>query len=643
MKFQKILRSEWFFPIVLSTIAILVSLIPLFHRYNVTPKDKFFNGTYFYSDDYGYYASVIQQGIDGKWLVSDKYTSEPHNPSIMHEQYLLLGKLGGILHLSSPVTFHLGRALGGFFFLIVTYLLIQQIFLTKSSRYLAFLATFLTSGIPFKIIDGSNRTVIQIPVFWFTELNPFERLTPLFHYSLAWILLFIIFIIFIKFIKSHDSRFIILASIPGVLVSIPHPSTLPIVYLTFAIFLLLNVILRRRTGAEGSRRGSINQAGFFSLASPRILSGQALGIRMTNVKTALRNILFYLLFAISTLPMLFYLKDLRLKFPWNSYLIWEKINITDLPLFDYISSIGPAFFLGVVGVLLLAREYLSLKHGKQSYAPVISTDPDKIGREEKSLFLNGRRGSPDKLEMTEKEKQNRNPSAINHPPYANLPVNLTALLLIISYIVSVFLLLYPLQQYIGVNRVRILQTPIHVPFAILATFTVVWLVELFKRKLAKSNIFTKMTYVGFLGTLLFTFVPVFFSTLPYITHLFDDFSPLTYPTKKMVEAYNFLNKNTSHDKIVLSTYVPGNQIPYMSSNTVFLGHLYNTINYYKKGETANLFYQGKMTTEEAQKFLNGNRIDYIYLGPQEKTLGNLENYPFLKKIFDNGEVTIFAK
>jgi len=71
----------------------------------------------------------------------------------------------------------------------------------------------------------------------------------------------------------------------------------------------------------------------------------------------------------------------------------------------------------------------------------------------------------------------------------------------------------------------------------------------------------------------------------------------------------------------------------MTGNTVFIGHLYNTYNYYKKGDLVNSFYQEKMTSEEAKKFLEENKIDYVFYGPGEKMTGSLEKYDFLKEVF----------
>lgn len=70
-----------------------------------------------------------------------------------------------------------------------------------------------------------------------------------------------------------------------------------------------------------------------------------------------------------------------------------------------------------------------------------------------------------------------------------------------------------------------------------------------------------------------------------------------------------------------------------------------TTNFNAKKEGVARFYSGQMTEEQMYKFLTGYDLVYVFLGANEKELGNgkldLESVPFLKQGYDNGETQVF--
>ncbi len=89
-------------------------------------------------------------------------------------------------------------------------------------------------------------------------------------------------------------------------------------------------------------------------------------------------------------------------------------------------------------------------------------------------------------------------------------------------------------------------------------------------------------------------------------------------------------------------YEACNQIPFLSGNTAFIGNITGTLNSKYKGELTWKIFSGNLTEKELQGILKKNRISYIFVGYQEKSLGgNLHKYSFLKPTFQNQEVTIF--
>ena len=137
-KLISILSSDIFFFLFFSLIALSLNYAPAIYHFLTTPPDRVYTGTVFFSDDYAIYASTIQQGIDGRLMVVDKYTSEPHEPSLLRINYLLLGKIGGLLELSSMLTYHLSRFVLGIIFLSLCLYLIFN-FIPKNLQRLSFL------------------------------------------------------------------------------------------------------------------------------------------------------------------------------------------------------------------------------------------------------------------------------------------------------------------------------------------------------------------------------------------------------------------------------------------------------------------------------------------------------------------------
>jgi len=106
----------------------------------------------------------------------------------------------------------------------------------------------------------------------------------------------------------------------------------------------------------------------------------------------------------------------------------------------------------------------------------------------------------------------------------------------------------------------------------------------------------------------------------------------------------FLDKNTEKNSIVLMYITAGNYIPAYAGNYVYIGHA-NTPGENDKEKIAERFYKGEMGKDEVEKFLRQERISSVFFGPQERSLGGLEDlerkYPFLQSIYQNKQVMIY--
>ena len=117
--------------ILLSFFFVLLSFSPTIYEVfsqSQLSSDREFVPEHNYMFDYNFYLSRIRQGQEGRWLVSEKYTSEPHQGSLLQIFYLYIGKIGGVIGLSPPVIYHLSRVLLGIILLIIVAYYVQKLF-----------------------------------------------------------------------------------------------------------------------------------------------------------------------------------------------------------------------------------------------------------------------------------------------------------------------------------------------------------------------------------------------------------------------------------------------------------------------------------------------------------------------------------
>lgn len=211
----------------------------------------------------------------------------------------------------------------------------------------------------------------------------------------------------------------------------------------------------------------------------------------------------------------------------------------------------------------------------------------------------------------------------------NRPVTLSALIFLTVWpAIQFFLLLF--GDRFKIHPPRAFSGLYYLPLSYFSAYFVVYL----SKKINASM----YRYIAGLIILIIFFITLPSYYLSYKEHLFaftdfKYFSPFIYPSKKQVEAFKFLEKNTPAYSGVLALYEASSLINGFSGNTT------------EVGLDQNLkipFYSKSLTDEEAKKFLIKYHFQYVYFGYQEKFSGdNLDQYKFLKKIFNNEEVKIY--
>lgn len=154
----------WIFVIICSFGISYISNIGFINAIQQTPPHTVFVGSTHYWQDGMFYIAQIQEGKHGTWMNTYVYTEEPVIPHLSHWPNIILGKLSAITSISPVYMFHIGNSVLLFFFLIISYYAIQQIFPRASHSVLVFLFFISSTSL-------MNRLPASAPIpYWPYEL-----------------------------------------------------------------------------------------------------------------------------------------------------------------------------------------------------------------------------------------------------------------------------------------------------------------------------------------------------------------------------------------------------------------------------------------------------------------------------------------
>lgn len=290
--------------------------------------------------------------------------------------------------------------------------------------------------------------------------------------------------------------------------------------------------------------------------------------------------LYLIFFVLVSLLSQIYIWDLTRQIPWIALVHVHRINHMLIPFTEYLLALGPVVILAFIGIIV-------------------------------SLFQKDKKMTP------------------------------FILWIVVSFFYSIVFTHYKEQ-----SPLRFTQGGIHIPLGILGYYAIFQSLKIFPK------------------TIIYLFLILYFIENLFILKLSWDWQyifnvararanipPVAYPPqtvhplKKWMDAMRFLRENTRRDDVIVAEISAGNHIPAYAGNTVYFGQV-NTYDYDRKYALVQKFFTGLMTWNEAQVFLRTGRIRYIFFGPQERERASNKNlaefYPFLKPVYQNDAVTIYA-
>ncbi len=284
------------------------------------PKDRVFELVHNYVFDYNFYLSRIREGQEGKWLVSEKYFSQPHKGSLFQILYLLLGKLGGLGGVGPPAVYHISRLLMGLMLLMLIGKLVQSLF-TGWWQLVGYFFVVTAGSWPIltKLADNTYR----LSSHWggWSVIDPLQRITFMPHVLLGQIFL----VLFVwkfgldKTNRTNKTNMILWGAI-GLVAGIIFPPVLVTIYVILGVQTILEIIQSK------------------SLKLPKSLRERSI-------------------FVFFSLPALLYLQVMFKIEPWQALAVFDVQHRSVLPYAEYALALGPMLPLGILGGLVVLGKW----------------------------------------------------------------------------------------------------------------------------------------------------------------------------------------------------------------------------------------------------------------------------------------------
>lgn len=216
--------------------------------------------------------------------------------------------------------------------------------------------------------------------------------------------------------------------------------------------------------------------------------------------------------------------------------------------------------------------------------------------------------------------------------------NFLRLFLLIFTLVSFVLFISPAAYYLGTHNLRFFSSIAYVFYGVLTVIAI-----------KKISLFfnSKSKIIILLISLLLIFYSSFltFYTIYKRTSGLDPTTPQTiwtYLPSPIIKGLELLQDYPSGNVLVGPYGGIGMFIPTFSYKKVYVSHPAGAPDFDKKQSTVYLFFSGKMSNEEAVKFLNENGISFVILTSYDNFDPRIiNNYSFLKEIFVKPSIIIW--
>jgi hypothetical protein len=531
---------------------LFLSFIPNFYEIsvsNLVASDRtMIVGEHIYTYDYNVYVSKIRQGQEGRMSVVDKYDNRPEQKGAFLQMfYLTSGRITRIFNISPTATYHLLRIIMSVFW-ISTIIFLNIYFLKKMPLInLGVIFSLLTASFPI-FYQFENQRWVTFYMNWWQELDIMKRISFIPHDVFNYISIAVLSILLSLEAKNKNNKYLPAICLLLFISVFIQPSSALLFLVSWTLYHLILIYWSK-------------------------------SFEKTKIITLLKqtSVIF-----ISVLIPILYIKTATSTYPWKSLLDFDQNNRLSVNVREYILSLGPVFFTGMAGLILV---FFKKKRELLSPATWI------LGV---SILLILFKFFPYQSEL-------RFVQTANHIPLA---------------ILSVYFLRYLL------DRSKNLITTYSIYIVIIC---IIFLG-------AVQSYFSLKSQTQFINQRAIATIPL----VPYPPQVM-------YPMSDFYNGLKWLEAKTDHKTVVLSKITTGNYIPAYSGNFVYLGSTGETPDFEVRTEKVNEFFSGNLSEKQALKFLKEENISYIFYGPQEKenSIKDISSYTFLTVVYQSPLVIIY--
>lgn len=519
-------RPEWRWLMLWSLLIVFITTLPALWAWARTPANLYYTGQVLSPADGNTYLNKMKQGAAGQWLFSIGYTSEPHQPVLLHPYYLALGHLARLVNLPLNVTFQLFRAINSELLLVVVYLFIALFWPDPARRRLAFLFVVMSSGLGWLFVFFNVPTTdLKVP-----ESVTFPTLLTNPHFPLATTFMILSLMGGILALERHSWIFAILCGLNQTVLLFLHPYDIVITGTTLAAYFVLGLWRRWWSWLSGG---------------------------------------YLILSALICLPAFWH--NVRLYTLDGVWRLWQtQAPPPTPPLTAFVLGYGFLLILAAVGSYDLFRPGGSASHQAQ---------------------------------------------------------------LLVLWVVSIFIIMFAPIPPLEAIQVRFSEG-LHIPIAILAAHG---LSVISTRKNGRIMPSTRV----WLPVLIFLSLSNWLMLASAMWRVSVPEAPWFY-TQDEVAVMRWLDSHSQPSDVVLTLNWTGNYLPVQANVHVYVGHLYETIDYQKKVERSEAFFANRLNEAEAQAFLQENRVTWVFIGQQEAaTPFQPDTQPYLTRAFAQGHSAVY--
>jgi len=308
---------------------VLSSLAPSVYelsRKDMLQTDRQFELVHNFPTDYNFYLSRIREGLEGRVTVTEKYTSEPHTGSLIHEMYLLMGRAGRFArvpyHRAGDV-YHVARIV-----LAITLLGLIAAFSMKSfagigraSAYMTGLTAFVlavtASSWP-KLVEVGGVWRFGGYMAWWSVMDSLQRITFIPHLLAGQALIVFLILSVTSVSVVTNAALTMMLGLSALVLGMIFPPGLLFVYVVMAVYFLLS----------GRNRG--------------------------------RLFVPYVIIGMVSAASLFYLMLMTGIYPWKRLAEVDIIRPLPFDYAEYFRAMGPMLPLGLIGLVVALMSFETL-------------------------------------------------------------------------------------------------------------------------------------------------------------------------------------------------------------------------------------------------------------------------------------------